>query len=85
VRLGSGVGAPDVGLCGVQVIFRACEVRALECPPDQHSGEVALDLTRSDQAVRTRVLPGKSNVSDQWAREPQLPTGGGHQPRPAAS
>jgi len=52
---------------------------------DQNSGEVALDLTRSDQAVRTRVLPGKSNVSDQSAREPQLPTGGGHQPRPAVS
>src|SRR2546425_5231960 len=50
--------------------------------PDQYSGEVAMDLSWSDQSVRAWVLPGHTDVADQWTGQPQLPTGTGDQPGP---
>ena len=51
--------------------------------PDQKSSEVALDLAWRGQAIRSGMLPGQAHVADQWTSQPQLPTGGGHQTRPA--
>ena len=51
--------------------------------PDQKSTEVALELAWSGQVVRSRMLPGQTNVAEQWPSQPQLPAGGGDQTRPA--
>jgi hypothetical protein len=51
--------------------------------PDQYSGEVALDLTWSDETIWSGMLPGHANVVDQWTGQPQLPAGSGNQPGPA--
>jgi hypothetical protein len=51
--------------------------------PDQNSGEVAVDLTWSDESIRTGMLPGKANVADECAGQPPLPAAGRDQPTPA--
>jgi hypothetical protein len=45
--------------------------------PEQYSDEVALHLTWSYQAVRPRMLPGETDIRNQWACQPQLPARGG--------
>src|SRR4029453_5479188 len=51
--------------------------------PDQNSGEMPLDVTRRKQPVGARMLPWESDVADDGARQPQLPTGAGYQPSPS--
>src|SRR5580765_309511 len=51
--------------------------------PEQYSDEVALDLTWSGQAVRSRMLPGKTDVRNDGPSQPELPACGRDQPGPA--
>src|SRR5215472_10925045 len=51
--------------------------------PEQYSDEVVLGLTWSDQAVRPRMLPGKTDIRNNCASQPQLPARGRDQPGPA--
>src|SRR5690349_16370397 len=51
--------------------------------PEQYSGQVTTHLAWGDQAIRARMLPGQVDVTDQLARQPQLPAGGRDQPGPA--
>jgi hypothetical protein len=50
--------------------------------PEQYSGEVAMHLARGNQPIRSGVFPGKADLADEWAGQPQLPAGGGDQPTP---
>src|SRR5438445_11201115 len=47
--------------------------------PEQYSGEVAMHLARGDQPIRSGVFPGKADLADEWAGQPQLPAGAGDQ------
>lgn len=53
--------------------------------PDQYSGEVAVDLAWSEQSIRSWMLPGESDLGEQWTGQPQLPAGAGDQPAPTVS
>src|SRR6516162_9771304 len=53
--------------------------------PEQNSGEVAMDLTWSDQSVRSRMFPGQADLAHEWSSQPQLPARRGNQPGPAIS
>ena len=44
-----------------------------------------MDLAWSDQTIRSRMLPGQADVTDEWAGQPQLPAGAGDQPGPTVS
>jgi hypothetical protein len=50
--------------------------------PDQYSGEVAMDLSWGKQTIRAWVLPGHTDVADQWPGQPQLTSGASDQPGP---
>src|SRR5215207_9867229 len=50
--------------------------------PEQYSAEAPMDLTWSDQAIRSGMLPGQTHLAHQCAGEPQLPAGASHQPGP---
>jgi hypothetical protein len=43
---------------------------------------VALDLTWGDQSIRSGALPGKADLTDEWAGQQQLPAGASDQPTP---
>ena len=44
-----------------------------------------MDLAWSDETIRSRMLPGQADVTDEWAGQPQLPAGAGDQPGPTVS
>ena len=44
-----------------------------------------MDLTWSQQTVRSQMLPGEADLAHEWASQPQLPAGSRNQPAPAIS
>jgi hypothetical protein len=63
---------------------RALLARLLDANSSAELSESVADaLAWSDQPMRSRMLPWKSDLTDQWAAQPQLPAGAGDEPGPA--